>query len=145
MIDCTTLRADPASCDSFTQSVKFYFKREYTLYMLSCGFFNLFECLCLYKSTREAIQQISFLTVLLFQSVFYHSVDDIIRNKFSGIHIGFSLFAKLCMISDIFSQHVTGRNMRNIILSEDAFGHCALTCTRRTHNKNVHNVSPPLN
>ncbi len=142
MIRSTALRTDPSSGDSVLEHLKVYLKTKHTFNRFADLCCNSFKFFRLNQCTRIAIQEISLLAVRLLKPVFHHRIDDFIRHQLASIHICFGLVAKICMIGNIGSQHITCRNMRNIIFLQDQIRHRTLACSGRSHNQNVHFLLP---
>src|SRR5699024_9394295 len=71
------------------------------------------KSLCLRDRTRETIEHISVCTVILLHSVYDQINNQFIRYEQPLIHVGLSLFTKLCTIFDVGTENISCRDMRD--------------------------------
>jgi len=90
----------------------------------------LFQYFSLRNGSREAIQNITVLAVILCNTVKKDLNSQFIGNKKTLIHVLLSFFSKLCTVLDVVSENVSRRNMGNTVLLCYHFCLCAFSGSR---------------
>ena len=74
----------------------------------------------------------------------YHSNNDIVRNKFSRIHVLFGELSNFRLIGDGSSQHITSRQMNKAVLVLDDLALRALAAGGSTGDDNLERILDSL-
>ncbi len=104
---------------------------------------RLFQHLGLRDRSRESVQHIAVLTVILRHPVKENTHRQLIRHQKPLIHILLGFHAKLCPVLNVQTEHVARRNMRNLIALGNHFRLCSFSCAGCAQHYNLHLLSLP--
>src|ERR1700730_16791345 len=99
------------------------------------------EPLSLRHGTWKSIEYEAERTVRTLDALGYHLQDDGVGYQFPASHQRLGLFAQRISQSDIFAQHIAGREMRHAVPSGEFLGLCPFARSRRSQ-KNDRALQP---